>query len=86
MTDDDSLLKQQIEYYRARATEYDDWFLRIGRYDRGEDHRKKWFAELEQVREALATAHPGGDATTGLRVSGCGFWVSSFYFHARSGR
>lgn len=31
MTD---ILQQQIAYYRARAGEYDEWFYRIGRYDR----------------------------------------------------
>ncbi len=29
------LLDEQIRYYRARAAEYDDWWLRVGRYDRG---------------------------------------------------
>jgi len=28
-------LKEQLEYYRARAAEYDQWWLRQGRYDRG---------------------------------------------------
>jgi demethylmenaquinone methyltransferase/2-methoxy-6-polyprenyl-1,4-benzoquinol methylase len=37
---DESTLKEQIEYYRARAAEYDEWHLRTGRYDRGEDHRR----------------------------------------------
>ena len=61
MINEDSILRQQIEYYRARASEYDEWILRLGRYDRGEEHRKKWFAELEHVRQALASALPGGD-------------------------
>ena len=26
----DELLRQQIAYYRARASEYDEWFLRQG--------------------------------------------------------
>ena len=33
----DSLLCEQIAYYRARAGEYDEWFLRQGRYDRGSE-------------------------------------------------
>lgn len=32
---DDSILREQIDYYRSRAAEYDEWFLRTGRYDRG---------------------------------------------------
>jgi hypothetical protein len=31
----DKLLREQIEYYRARASEDDEWFLRRGRYDLG---------------------------------------------------
>ena len=27
----DLLLKEQVAYYRARAGEYDEWFLRQGR-------------------------------------------------------
>lgn len=29
----DPTLQQQIDYYRARAGEYDQWFYREGRYD-----------------------------------------------------
>ena len=28
-------LRDQIDYYRARAGEYDEWWFRTGRYDRG---------------------------------------------------
>ena len=31
----EAIIQQQIAYYRARAGEYDEWFYRIGRYDRG---------------------------------------------------
>ena len=32
---DASLLAEQVAYYRARAGEYDAWWSRTGRYDRG---------------------------------------------------
>ena len=38
MKTEDELLHEQIAYYRARAPEYDDWFLRRDRFDRGEEH------------------------------------------------
>ena len=50
---DEGIISNQIAYYRARADEYDEWFLRKGRYDRGTAHRDQWFAEIEQVRSAL---------------------------------
>lgn len=40
-------LAEQIAYYGARASEYDEWFLRQGRYDRGDENRRLWF---EMVR------------------------------------
>lgn len=43
------LLKEQIAYYKARADEYDEWFLRQGRYDRGDELNQQWFAEVSQV-------------------------------------
>ena len=57
MTD---LLQHQIEYYSARAPEYDDWFYRIGRYDHGEAHTSQWNREAQQVRDQLHSApNPG---------------------------
>ena len=49
----DNILQEQIQYYRDRAAEYDQWFLRQGRYDRGEAHRHQWFAEIAEVETAL---------------------------------
>ena len=34
---DDALLAEQRAYYRARAPEYDEWWQRHDRYDRGPD-------------------------------------------------
>jgi demethylmenaquinone methyltransferase/2-methoxy-6-polyprenyl-1,4-benzoquinol methylase len=49
------LLADQIAYYRARAGEYDQWWLRTGRYDRGEELNARWRADAQQVEEALRT-------------------------------
>lgn len=50
----DEVLREQVAYYSARAPEYDQWMLRQGRYDRGEDLNARWFAAWTQVREAIA--------------------------------
>ncbi len=73
MTDEESLIKQQIEYYRARVPEYDDWFLRKGRYDRGEQNRRRWFAEAASVREALESSNPKGRILE--LACGTGLWT-----------
>jgi len=36
-----------VAYYEARAPEYDDWYLRRGRYARGAVHDTAWAAELD---------------------------------------
>ena len=38
----DHLLDEQIAYYRARAAEYDQWWLRQGRYDQGPELAARW--------------------------------------------
>jgi demethylmenaquinone methyltransferase/2-methoxy-6-polyprenyl-1,4-benzoquinol methylase len=48
-----NILQEQIRYYRDRAPEYDEWFFRQGRYDRGAAHREQWFAEISEVESGL---------------------------------
>ncbi len=67
------LLKQQIAYYAARAPEYDEWFFRRGRYDRGQEHRRRWTAEIRQVSQALQAACHGGHVLE--LACGTGLWT-----------
>jgi len=67
------LLQQQIAYYRARASEYDEWFLRQGRYDHGEEHQRQWWEEVTQVQAALEVFAPTGDVLE--LASGTGWWT-----------
>lgn len=60
--DEASLIREQTSYYRARAEEYDEWILRTGRYDRGEEHRQQWSNELATIRSFIADKAPLGDA------------------------
>lgn len=47
------ILQDQIDYYRARAAEYDEWWFRRGRYDRGPALNARWLAEVASVEAAL---------------------------------
>jgi demethylmenaquinone methyltransferase/2-methoxy-6-polyprenyl-1,4-benzoquinol methylase len=67
--EDDQILKEQVEYYQARAIEYDEWFLRQGRYDRGPEHRAACFSELALVEAALHRELQSGEG--GLELA-CG--------------
>jgi trans-aconitate methyltransferase len=69
----DRLLQEQIAYYRARAGEYDEWFLRLGRYDRGPELNARWFAEVGQVRAALDRFRPAGRVME--LACGTGLWT-----------
>lgn len=77
----DSLLREQVEYYRARAHEYDEWFFRRGRYDRGEELNQRWFDEVEQVQRALDVFRPAGRVLE--LACGTGLWTERLLEHAQ---
>jgi demethylmenaquinone methyltransferase/2-methoxy-6-polyprenyl-1,4-benzoquinol methylase len=68
------VLAEQINYYRARATEYDRWFQRIGRYDLGPEENARWFDEVDLVRTALAKQGPAGHVLE--LACGTGLWTA----------
>jgi 2-polyprenyl-3-methyl-5-hydroxy-6-metoxy-1,4-benzoquinol methylase len=76
------LIAEQIAYYRARAPEYDEWFLRRGRYDRGPEANARWFEEAALVRAALDRFHPAGDVLE--LACGTGLWTEQLLTTARS--
>jgi demethylmenaquinone methyltransferase/2-methoxy-6-polyprenyl-1,4-benzoquinol methylase len=47
------ILKDQVDYYRARAGEYDEWWFRTGRYDRGPEFNARWREEVTAVEHAV---------------------------------
>jgi ubiquinone/menaquinone biosynthesis C-methylase UbiE len=61
-----------IDYYEARAPEYDDWYLRRGRYERGPVHDTAWAAELDAAGRWL-DALPLGPRIVEL-AAGTGWW------------
>ena len=68
-----ALLQEQMAYYRARAGEYDEWFLRTGRYDHGPERNRAWFTEAGTVAAALAAFHPAGQVLE--LACGTGIWT-----------
>ena len=77
--DERDLLREQVEYYQARAGEYDEWFLREGRYDRGPEHRAHWVRELATVEAALQKELPSGEVLE--LACGTGLWTQHLVRH-----
>ncbi len=67
------VLQEQIAYYQARAGEYDEWFYRLGRYDRGPELNQQWFDEVKQVMERLHSIGPLGETLE--LACGTGIWT-----------
>ncbi len=74
--------QEQVAYYRARANEYDEWFRRDGRYDRGPEANARWAEEIEQVSDALAAFNPTGDVLE--LAAGTGWWTERLARYAGS--
>lgn len=70
----DHVLAEQLGYYRARAGEYDRWFRREGRYDRGDAARSAWFTEIGEVRAAFGELPVDGSDVAELAAD-TGIWT-----------
>jgi demethylmenaquinone methyltransferase/2-methoxy-6-polyprenyl-1,4-benzoquinol methylase len=67
------LIEEQQRYYSARAPEYDDWWLRRGRYDFGLEANERWFADAHEVEKALEAFGPSGRVVE--LAAGTGLWT-----------
>ncbi len=65
-----------LAYYEARAPEYDDWYLRRGRYSRGPIGDMAWQADLDAATMWLDGLPMSGEIVE--LAAGTGWW--SFFF------
>jgi demethylmenaquinone methyltransferase/2-methoxy-6-polyprenyl-1,4-benzoquinol methylase len=63
---------EMLAYYEARAPEYDDWYLRRGRYERGPVHDAAWNAELDAAGRWLDALPIRGEIVE--LAAGTGWW------------
>ncbi len=78
----EATLREMIAYYRARAAEYDEWFYRRGRFDRGAATNARWSTEAELVFAALDDLRPDGDVLE--LAPGTGIWTERLARTART--
>jgi ubiquinone/menaquinone biosynthesis C-methylase UbiE len=67
------VIQDQIAYYRARASEYDEWFYRLNRYDHGPEINQRWFNDVEQLVSAFQQLEPVEEALE--LAAGTGIWT-----------
>ncbi len=58
---EEALLAEQRAFYRARAPEYDEWWQRRGRYDRGAELAAEWHRQVTEIGDALEAFGARGD-------------------------
>lgn len=68
----DDVADDMVAYYEARAPEYDDWYLRRGRYARGPIHDAAWNAELDAAGRWLDALPIRGEIVE--LAAGTGWW------------
>jgi len=78
----DSLLAEQMAYYRPGAPEYDAWWHREGHFDLGEAFNAAWRGEVERLYTALDAFGPTGDVLE--LAAGTGVWTERLAPYADS--
>ena len=79
--DETQLLDEQRAYYGARAREYDRWWTREGRFDRGRAANARWFKEVAALERALEDFGPRGEILE--LACGTGLWTRRLIADAR---
>lgn len=67
------VIQEQIAYYRARASEYDEWFYRLNRYDHGSEINQLWFDDVARLVAEFQRLEPVDEALE--LAAGTGIWT-----------
>lgn len=78
----DEVLAEQRRYYEHRASEYEDWWFRLGRYTHGPEADGRWFAETAALHAELDRLDVRGDVLE--LACGTGLWTAPLAERATS--
>lgn len=78
----DEPLAEQAAYYRERAGEYDDWWVRRGSYALPPKQQARWMSDVAQAEQALDEFAPTGRVLE--LACGTGLWTRRLVGHADS--
>ena len=78
----EDLIEEQVEYYRARAPEYDKWWYREGGHDFGQEFNARWADEVAEVERLVDDFAPTGDVLE--LAGGTGIWTRELVRYASS--
>src|SRR4051812_34416704 len=70
---DDALLAEQVDYYRARAPEYDRWWNRTHQYELAPDLKATWDHDVDALQTWLEEQAPLGRVLE--LACGTGIWT-----------
>jgi demethylmenaquinone methyltransferase/2-methoxy-6-polyprenyl-1,4-benzoquinol methylase len=73
VVEDRELLADQVAFYRARAPKYDEWWQRLGAYDRGAETAEEWDRQVAHVEKALDEFSAAGNVLE--LAGGTGWWT-----------
>jgi demethylmenaquinone methyltransferase/2-methoxy-6-polyprenyl-1,4-benzoquinol methylase len=68
----DAIDSEMVDYYSARAGEYDDWYLRRGRYSHGPENDEAWRSDLDAAAGWLSSRAFHGRIVE--LAAGTGWW------------
>ena len=78
----DTQLTEQLDYYRKRASEYDDWWYRRGEFNLGDKGNATWFEEVNVIKKEFVNNNFHGDFLE--LAAGTGTWSSFFLEYAKT--